>query len=96
MEIVHPQAKRKVNAGDFVTSDFTGHELALGKDLPVIVKLLDGVGRLRRVDELAERNNRVVIRGGKVANSIIARQHRNILMVAGRRIKRSFWQAVLK
>jgi hypothetical protein len=77
MEIIHPQAKRKVNASDLVTIHFTCHELALGKDLPVIVEFFNGVGRLRWVDELAKRNNGVIVRWGEVANLIIGREHRN-------------------
>ena len=71
----HPQAQREVNAGDFATSRFNGYELTLRKDLPMIVKFFDGVGRLRGIDELAKRNNRVIVRGSEAADSIVGRQH---------------------
>src|SRR5262249_21296996 len=75
VEIVHSQAKREMYARYFVATNVQGHELALRKHLPVIVELLGGVRRLRRIDEPANRDDGVVVCRLDAADLVIGGQH---------------------
>jgi hypothetical protein len=76
VEIEHSQAKREVDGSDVVAAYIDRHELALGKHPPMIFELFRGIRRLSRIDELANRDDRFVMRGIKMADFVVGREHR--------------------
>src|SRR4051812_2082350 len=79
VKIHHAQPKRKVNTGHCITMVVNGNELSLREDLAMLFKFFDSVGLLGRVNEPANLDNRLVMRGFHEADSIVGWKHPRLL-----------------
>src|SRR5262249_46721366 len=61
--IDHAQPKSKVNTGHCIAVAIDCNELALREDLSMIIKFFDGVGLVGGVNQLANLDNSLVMRG---------------------------------
>jgi hypothetical protein len=75
VKIEHPQPEREVDAGDRARLGGDGHELSLREDLPVIVEFFLRVRGLGGIDELADLDDRGVIRRSEMADAIVGGKH---------------------
>src|SRR5262249_51350912 len=75
MEIHHPQPQREVHAGHHVAVAVERDELALWKDLAMIVKLLDRVRRVVRIDEPADLDDGLVMVWLDECDAIVGGKH---------------------
>jgi hypothetical protein len=62
VKIEHVQPESEVHPGEGVRIDVDHRELALGKDLSMIVELFDSVGLIRRINPPADVDDGLVIR----------------------------------
>jgi hypothetical protein len=75
VKIRHAQPEGEVNSGYSITNVIDCNELTLRKDLSMIFKFFERVGSFGGVNELANLDDGLVIRGRQVADFIVARQH---------------------
>jgi hypothetical protein len=79
VEILHAEPKREVHARYRFGVNLVGNELTLPEHPAMVFEFLSGVRRLRWIDQPANLDDRLEIRGFQEADTIVGWKHKNYL-----------------